>query len=345
MSRSHLRTYSAAFIPALIVWLIWLLNMYQRDLWHLFSEAWHISLTMIAGSLIAGATSEGGGAVAFPVLTLLFKVRPSVARDFSLMIQSVGMSAAGVSIFLTRIPVERRSLIWSSLGGALGIIFGCEVLDPIVSPRAVKMTFLSVWLAFSVALYWINRARDREVFAEIQGWAPRHAVVMFCTGVIGGAISGLTGSGLDILTFSLLVLGFRISEKVATPTSVILMGINALIGALWKGALAPLLDMDQLGLSPEAWRYWWVCVPVVVIGAPLGAQLIRARSRLFIAALLYVSIVTQFIAGVLIIPQTLSLSLYALSVFLIALLLFGWMNKSGLRRLSSEASSLTKRTD
>ena len=35
-------------------------------------------------------TSEGGGAVAFPVMTLALGIKPSVARDFSLMIQSCG---------------------------------------------------------------------------------------------------------------------------------------------------------------------------------------------------------------------------------------------------------------
>ena len=35
-------------------------------------------------------TSEGGGAVAFPVMTLLLKISPTIARDFSLMVQSVG---------------------------------------------------------------------------------------------------------------------------------------------------------------------------------------------------------------------------------------------------------------
>ena len=35
-------------------------------------------------------TSEGGGAVAFPVMTLLLEIKPEVARDFSLMVQSVG---------------------------------------------------------------------------------------------------------------------------------------------------------------------------------------------------------------------------------------------------------------
>jgi len=49
-----------------------------------------MSFTMIFGSMVAGATSEGGGAVAFPVMTLALKVPPSVARDFSLMCQSFG---------------------------------------------------------------------------------------------------------------------------------------------------------------------------------------------------------------------------------------------------------------
>ena len=35
-------------------------------------------------------TSEGGGAVAFPVMTLALQIKPTVARDFSLMIQSCG---------------------------------------------------------------------------------------------------------------------------------------------------------------------------------------------------------------------------------------------------------------
>jgi uncharacterized membrane protein YfcA len=41
-----------------------------------------MSVTMAFGSFIAGATSEGGGAVAFPVMTLLFNIAPSIARDF-----------------------------------------------------------------------------------------------------------------------------------------------------------------------------------------------------------------------------------------------------------------------
>jgi hypothetical protein len=57
-----------------------------------------MSITMIFGSMVAGATSEGGASVAFPVMTLVFGIAPVVARDFSFMIQSVGMTCASFTI-------------------------------------------------------------------------------------------------------------------------------------------------------------------------------------------------------------------------------------------------------
>ena len=40
-------------------------------------------------------------------------------------------------------------------------------------------------------------------------------------GVVGGAFTSFSGSGLDICSFSILTLLFRVSEKIATPTSVV----------------------------------------------------------------------------------------------------------------------------
>lgn len=312
---------------AALVWVLWLTGMVGGDRWGLFEDNWFMSVTMVFGSFIAGATSEGGGAVAFPVMTMLFKIPPPTARDFSLMIQAVGMTAAAATILWTRIPVERRAIVWGSLGGALGVVLGIELVSPHLPPPATKMTFLSIWLSFSVALFWINRAADREVRDSIEGFTTKHGLLLAATGVIGGAISGLTGSGLDILTFSLLVLRFRISEKIATPTSVILMAINAAVGFLWKHGAGG-------GMAEEAWNYWWVCVPIVVVGAPFGARFIRNRSRLFVAGILYVSIAIQFVAGLLIIPQTAGLIGLSVGVFTAGVILFRSMARGGERRLA-----------
>ena len=39
-----------------------------------------LSITMVFGSLVAGATSEGGASVAFPIMTLLLGIKPFIAR-------------------------------------------------------------------------------------------------------------------------------------------------------------------------------------------------------------------------------------------------------------------------
>ena len=69
----------------------------------------------------------------------------------------------------------------------------------------------------------------------------------------------LLSSGIDICTFSILALLFRVSEKVATPTSVVLMAINTLVGFMYR-------QLAMGGVESEAMRFFTVCVPVVVIG-------------------------------------------------------------------------------
>ena len=82
---------------ALLVWVIWLTFGGELAIHHLFAD-WKIALTMVFGSLVGGGTSEGGGAIAFPIFTKLLHIGPYDARNFSLAIQSVGMGAASLSI-------------------------------------------------------------------------------------------------------------------------------------------------------------------------------------------------------------------------------------------------------
>lgn len=324
----HRRVWVPAGLTVLAVWAVWGGAMATGNRWDLFVGGWFMSVTMAFGSFIAGATSEGGGAVAFPVMTLLFGIVPATARDFSLMIQTVGMGAAAVTILSTRVTVERHALVWSSLGGAVGVIVGLEWVAYRLPASFAKMFFTSTWLAFAFALWWINRYRDREVRHVIHGFRARDALLLILTGVVGGVVTSITGSGLDITTFSLLVLGMRISESVATPTSVVLMGLNAAVGFAWQATIGG-------GMATDAWNYWWVCVPIVVVGAPFGARFIYRRSRLFVAGLLYASIVTQFVAAILIVPMTARLALFSVMVFAAGLLFFRSMAQHGVRRVAA----------
>lgn len=313
-------------LGCVVVWTAWLIMMVRGDYWHHFTDKWFMTLTMMFGSFVAGATSEGGGAVAFPVMTLLFKIKPAVARDFSLMIQSVGMTAAAFTIICLKIKVSWRAVIFSGLGGIFGVVLGMDVIGPMLPPAYAKVFFTSFWLSFALALYAINRTHDRQVYEAIPFESRGIVPLLFMTGIVGGIVSGITGSGLDIATFAMLVLGFRVCEKVATPTSVLLMASNAVFGFFWRGTVG-----QGTGLAEAAWHYWYVCIPIVVVGAPMGAWFIKGRSRAFVAGFLYLSISIQYIAALIILPQTARLIAFNLGTLAIGSLFFAWLVHVGNR--------------
>lgn len=325
MSPSSARSRLLFFLIPGIVWSFWCMDLFWNERWSTVTDNWFMSLTMCFGSFIAGATSEGGGAVAFPVMTLAFGIPPVVARDFSVMIQSVGMTAATVLILSFRVQVEWRAVLFAGLGGVAGIILGMTFIFPLLSPLTVKIFFTSLWLSFGVALYLINRDSDRVTESKIAQFGPKTALVLYGVGILGGLVSGITGSGLDIVTFAVLTLMYRMNERVATPTSVVLMAFNALTGFAWKGMVTGNLD-------PMAWQYWYACIPVVVVGAPLGAYFIHQRTRHVIVRLLYASIVVQYLAALLIVPQTPALIMTSLTTTFVGLCFFLIVSIAGHRR-------------
>lgn len=294
----------------------WALFMFSNSKLYLFNKYWFMSVTMMFGSFIAGATSEGGGAVAFPVMTLLFKLLPSTARDFSLMIQSFGMLMAAFTIYIFRIRIIKQVIIWTSLGGAVGIIVSLKYLTGVFHPAFTKMFFTSFWLSFGAALLVINKRKNQQVLEEVKNFSKLQFIII---GLLGGVISGLVGTGIDILTFSFLTLALGVCVKVATPTSVVLMGINSLVGFIFKS------NFIEGGMAQDAWNYLLVCIPIVIIGAPFGSVFISNKSKDFIQKLLMVSIVIQFLSSLIIIKQTITLLLFSLSVIILGGLFFYMM--------------------
>jgi hypothetical protein len=137
---------------------------------NLHDPYYYMSIVMIFSSIIDGSTSEGGGAIAFPFLTFAYNAQPSVTRDFLLMIQSIDMSSASITMLLLRIHIEWRALVYSSIGGAIGVIFGLEYVASSISSAYNKMYFVSIWFSFAFVLFYVNFLKDRKVFMCIPHW-------------------------------------------------------------------------------------------------------------------------------------------------------------------------------
>lgn len=302
-------------LPAVTVLSAWLYFMSSTASWELFRDNWYMTLVMIFGSFIAGASSEGGGAIAYPVMTLLFNIDPDVARNFSFAIQSIGMTFASIWIITSGIKIEKNYLLLAGLGGFVGIIFGTIYIAPLIKPDFAKMMFVSFWLSFGIALWIVNFVNSRKSLQKLPVLSVYQKSELLLVGIAGGIFSSVLGNGLDICTFSFVVIKYGLSEKIATPTSVILMASNAIAGFILHTFF---LDTMQ----PEAINYWLVCIPVVIFGAPLGAFVINRIGRKKIAFLLILIIITQFFTAIYVVRPGLQLGLFSLVIFLTGMILF-----------------------
>src|SRR5690348_7760047 len=78
--------------------LTWIALFATFDSIGFFRLHWYYPAVMVLGAFVAGLTPQGGGAVAFPALSVFLHVDRALARDFSMMIQSIGMTSASIFI-------------------------------------------------------------------------------------------------------------------------------------------------------------------------------------------------------------------------------------------------------
>ncbi|WKY02581.1 hypothetical protein Q1695_016112 [Nippostrongylus brasiliensis] len=321
------RKYIAFLIPLTVMQVLWWLTAYRYNWFPLFATRWQMPAIMVLGSTVAGMTSEGGGAVAFPFMTLCLHIDPVTARDFSLMIQTFGMGCALFVVLFMGIQIERHSLLFGCLGSIPGMVLGFAFVDDLFDAGQKKMMFVSIWCSFAIALFLLNSQKKRTTYAAIPDFKPWKAVVLVLTGFIGGIFTSFAGSGVDICVFSINTLLFRVSEKTATPTTVVMMGLNSMVGmytrAVWYG------DVSQL-----TYEYLKVTIPVATMMAPLGSFLGSHFHRQVLACFVYV-LEALSVLGFLITQPPLVLVLIGAGIIIIAFAFFYVISRVGERIMTA----------
>ena len=301
----------------------WLSIVILGDHWAAIAEHWGIALAMLVGSYAAGSTPMGGGTVGFPVLVLLFQEAPTMGRDFSFAVQSIGMTSATIFILCRRQPIEWPMLRWAMLGTLIGTPFGILFIAPLASALVIKVLFAIVWCSFGVLhLYRLKELSRHEGLAPGAHRFDRKAG--FAVGLLAGStVVPVTGVGIDMVLYAVLVLLCQADLKIAIPTSVIIMAFASLIGIATK-------SMVQT-IEPGIFENWLAAAPVVALGAPLGAFVVNHIGRaptLLVVSLLCIG---QFVWTVS--DEWSRLGLVGLSAALFGVLLFNivfeWMHRVG----------------
>lgn len=259
-----------------LYWLLWFafawtIALIGFDLAAQVASHWQMALAMLFGSYIGASTPMGGGAVSFPILVLLMDEAPAMGRSFSFLIQAVGMSSAAIYLFCRGQAIAGRLLIGAMLGSTLSLPLTCIYLLPVVSDAWIKMIFASTWLIFGVH----SMLRCRQLLAQ-HGHDPVDSrsdlLIGMLAGLGGGVVTGLTGVGINMIVYMVLILIYRVDLRVAVATSVVIMAYDSLLGSL--------VSVSMGAFDPELIYYWFAASPVVVVGAPLGALMVQIIPRL-----------------------------------------------------------------
>lgn len=248
-------------IWAITVLLVWLYLILTGPGFSLYETHWLYALMMVFGSAIAGFTPEGGGAVAFPILSLYFKITPMAARDFSLAIQSIGMVSAAIWI-LTRKGHSLSTFRWVpfyALINFAGFIFMSSIYH-LVAFKVVQMLFVSLALSFILA-YLFTRGNGVEDKVDID--SKERLIIFSIWSFIGGCASAMFGTGSDMLIYIALTCYYSMKEKISTDISIVLMAVVTVFGIAYRGLV---LDAVQ----PEVYHMWLAAAPVVLFFAPFG---------------------------------------------------------------------------
>ena len=343
-ARRMWRGRGAFLAPALFVWPVLLYILAALDAWGVFATHYLMAVVMVFGSIVAGASAMGGGSVAFPVISLVLELSAGDARDFSLLVQAVGMtSAAAVILGRTALPAEPllRGVLFATLGFLTGR--ACVRLDS----QLVKTFFSSFVFAFGMLLvtFWVlscdcgakaggmpgaaaaeakeeapARPPEKKGLAAAAAGAPaeapllrltaRQTVTLALVSFAGGIVSSLLGNGSDVVLYVCLHMQMGVPDHVAVPMSVVTMAAVSVMGSVVR--------LAEGDVSPEIIKYWLAAAGVVCVGAPMGTTFVTPENERPLRVFLILLIVLQYAsAWVIVIHAALSRIILSVAVTLL----------------------------
>ena len=189
-----------------------------------------------------GLIGGGGSILTVPVLVYLMHINPLLATTSSLFIVGTTSMVGGLRAYSKNL-VDFKAVTEFGIPSIFSIFITRhfilkELPDPlfvignesISKDRFLMIVFAVLMLAASFSM--IRGYRRAEAGTEIE--TKSKSLSLLLLGLLVGIVTGFLGAGGGFLIIPSLVLFLRIPMKVAVGTSLLIIGINSLLGFLFS---------------------------------------------------------------------------------------------------------------
>jgi uncharacterized membrane protein YfcA len=247
-----------------------------------FLSHWWVFPASILFSTVALASGVSGALFFSPFFMLVVGLTPSQAIGAGLLTEVFGMGN-GLRSYVSQRVVDFQTAKWLLLGSVPAIIIGAFAAH-YVNPGILKLIFgAGLVLLGGFLVYYESpdncepgecesdylkakndgqgtttiEATDGETFTYDTCWrAPGIAL-----STLGGFITGLISAGLPEIVTTQLIVRCRVPPRVAVATSVFVLGVTAIAGAV----------VHALTATPVWYVVAW-SIPGVLVGGTIGTR-------------------------------------------------------------------------
>lgn len=179
----------------------------------------------LATGTLLGLLGGGGTIIAVPILVYVLGLEAKAAIGTSLIIVGLASLLAAWSHYRHHSVIVSTALIFGATG-ALGSFAGAKIAQ--VIPDAVQLSLFAIVMAL-VALLMLKHKRPTELASNDTKLA---LPVVVASGVGAGVLTGLIGVGGGFIIVPVFTILLRMPIKQAIGTSLLVIGINSMVGAI-----------------------------------------------------------------------------------------------------------------
>ncbi|GLU55735.1 UPF0721 transmembrane protein [Dyadobacter frigoris] len=195
-------------------------------------------LASILAGLSLGMIGGGGSILTVPILVYLFSVSPLNATEYSLFIVGI-TSLIGVIPLHREKSIDFKMALLFGIPSAMAVIFARKVILPAIPEEIILFNSviilrrLMIMLFFAIVMIAASLLmifRKEKVEKNIKSDPQKHLGLIFCEAISVGTISGISGAGGGFLIIPLLTILNKIPMKKAIGTSLLIIGVQSMIG-------------------------------------------------------------------------------------------------------------------